>query len=611
MAYSPLEHYGIIGNMRTAALVSAEGSIDWLCLPRFDSPSVFAAILDDSKGGRFCVCPQGEGTKSEQIYWPDTNVLISRHSTGEGTAEVIDFMPVPASRDGRTVTEIVRICRGIGGPVKMEVTCHPGFDYARASTSIERTEHGFVLSGGGQRLALSATIPLSEDDGGVRGTCSLRRTDAAAMVLRFMDEDDDEPPIELTEEHSESLLEGTLSYWRRWIRQCTYRGRWSEQIRRSALVLKLLTYEPSGAIVAAPTCSLPAPVGGERNWDYRYTWLRDAAFTLYGLMRVGFTHEANDFMQWLIERCHELEPDRMLQPLYAIDGAHEIEESVLDHLEGYRQSTPVRIGNAAYAQVQLDTPGELMDSVYLFNKHAQPVSYDLWVQLRRILDWVCENWEQKDHGVWEVRGPQRHFVYSKVMMWVALDRGVRLADKRSLPAPAERWRKTRDTIYTRIMEEGWHEGVSAFVQRFEDDALDAANLIMPLVFFVSPQDPRMLKTIDAITKPVDEGGLMDDVRLFRYRVDETDDGLSGSEAGFNICTFWLIEALTRAGRTDSARLEQARLLVEKMLASASPLGLFAEQTGSHAEQVGNFPQALTHLSFISAAFNLNRVLDGK
>jgi len=405
------------------------------------------------------------------------------------------------------------------------------------------------------------------------------------------------------------LFDDTVAYWRRWIGKCTYQGRWRETVERSALTLKLLTYEPTGAIIAAPTCSLPEMIGGSRNWDYRYTWIRDASFTLYALLRIGFTEEAAQFMLFLENRCQELDLDDPLQIMYGIDGYHDLNEEILDHLEGYKGSYPVRIGNGAYKQLQLDIYGELMDSVYLFNKYGTPISYDLWLSLRRLLNWVCDNWQRQDEGIWETRGGRKDYIYSNLMCWVALDRGLRLAQKRSFPADHQRWLKERDRIYEEIMAKGWSHERQAFVQYYGSTSLDASNLIMPLVFFMSPTDPRMLKTLDAINSPPEQGGLVSDSLVYRYNPEEAPDGLSGTEGTFNLCTFWLVEALTRAGKVDRKRLDRARLIFEQMLSYANHLGLYAEETGSSGEALGNFPQAFTHVSLISAAWNLNRAIE--
>jgi GH15 family glucan-1,4-alpha-glucosidase len=448
---------------------------------------------------------------------------------------------------------------------------------------------------------------LKQDGKGVSAEFGLEQGQTAVFLLQ------DIPPgsgcgISLSAQEAIESFKNTVEYWRRWISKCTYTGRWREVVHRSALALKLLTYARTGAIVAAPTCSLPEGVGGERNWDYRFTWIRDAAFTLYGLLRIGFTEEAAHFMDWIQARCHELNPDGSLQIMYGIDGRHTLTEEILDHLDGYKGSRPVRIGNEAYNQLQLDIYGELMDSVYLFNKYGNPISYDLWTNLRQLINWVCDNWQRKDEGVWEVRGGQQHFIYSKLMCWVAVDRGIRLADKRSFPADRDRWLKVRDQIYEEIMAKGWSPKRQAFVQHYGSESLDAANLIMPLVFFLSPSDPRMLKTLDATNVPPEKGGLVSNSLVYRYNVEETADGLSGEEGTFNICTFWLVEALTRAGRSDRTRLEEARLMFEQMLGYANHLGLYAEETGPSGEALGNFPQAFTHLALISAAFNLDRAL---
>ena len=403
-----------------------------------------------------------------------------------------------------------------------------------------------------------------------------------------------------TEHEFDDLFHHTVSYWQRWLSRSRYRGRWREMVERSLLTLKLLTYVPTGAMVAAPTCGLPETVGGVRNWDYRYTWIRDAAFTLYGLMRVGMTEEAAQFMQWLEARTREMTPEGALQVVYGLDGRHELTETELTHLEGYKQSRPVRIGNGAYSQLQLDIYGALMDSVYLYNKYGTPISYDFWSDLRRLLNWVCDNWQEADEGVWEVRSQRKHFVYSKLMCWVALDRGIRLADRRSFPADRVRWTDTRDVIYMDIMKKGWNPDRQAFVQYYGSESLDASNLLMPLVFFMSPTDPRMRSTVDAITRELTKDSL-----VHRYNLSEdTDDGLPGVEGTFSMCTFWLVEALTRSGR-----IQEARFLFERMLGYANHLGLYGEEIGATGETLGNFPQAFTHLALISTAYNLDKALD--
>ena len=605
MAYQPIQDHGIIGDLHTVALVGMDGSIDWFCFPNFDSPSVFAAILDDAKGGRFRIAPTCEATR-KQFYQPDTNVLITRFLAAEGVGQVTDFMPVGLPSDDPHRHQLVRRVQVVRGSMEFRMDCQPAFNYARTPHATRLVDGGACFDTPDLSLGLSTTQPLERAGSGVTSTFALREGHSSAFVLGRVNGHGCEGL--LPDEAAAALVSKTAQYWRQWLGQCTYQGRWREIVHRSALVLKLMTFEPTGAIVAAPTCSLPEGIGGERNWDYRYTWIRDAAFTLYALMRIGFTEAAGQFMHWIENRCHELNPDNPLQIMYGIDGRHDLTEETLDHLDGYMSSRPVRIGNGAHKQLQLDIYGELMDSVYLYNKYGAPISYDLWRHLRRLVDWVCDNWRRQDEGLWEVRGSRRHFVYSKLMCWVAIDRGLRLANKRSFPADRVRWMVVRDEIYEEIMARGWSESRQAFVQHYDTESLDASNLMMPLVFFLSPADPRNLGNLAATMEPPDKGGLMANSLVYRYNLNETADGLSGKEGTFNVCTFWLVEALTRAGRVDRRALDKARLIFEEMLGYANHLGLYAEQTGRSGEALGNFPQALTHLGLISAAFNLDRTL---
>jgi len=597
VAYTPIEDYGIIGDLHTIALVNRHGSIDWLCFPHLNSPSVFAAILDDRRGGRFRIDALGDGVTHKQLYFPDTNVLITRFLSGQGVGELCDFMPVAASSDDTHRHRLIRRATVVRGTMEFETICRPAFNYARARHDMEVRPQGALFRGPGLTLSLVSQVPLVPEGDGVRARFTLKQGETATFVLQRI-RSGEECGACLSEAEYQRAFHGTVGYWRRWLAGCQYRGRWREMVDRSALVLKLLTFEPTGAIVGAPTCSLPGGLGGGRNWDYRYTWIRDASFTLYALLRIGFTQEAFHFMEWLQARAGELEPDGSLQVMYGIEGEHTLSEEIVETLEGYQGIGPVRIGNAAFKQLQLDIYGELMDSVYLFNKYGTPISYDLWANLRRLLNWVCDNWRQPDEGIWEVRGGPQHFVFSKLMCWVALDRGLRLADKRSFPADRQRWLAVRDEIYEEIMARGWNPARQAFVQAYDSQALDASVLLMPLVFFLSPTDPRMLSTLRSIQRD-----LVSDSLVHRYDPRLSPDGLEGQEGTFSICTFWLVEALTRAGR-----LEKARLIFEKMLGYANHLGLYAEQIGPHGEAMGNFPQAFTHLSLISAAYNLDRRL---
>jgi GH15 family glucan-1,4-alpha-glucosidase len=609
MPYQPIEDYGIIGNLRTAALIAKNGSIDWFCCPHFDSPSVFGAILDHNKGGYFRISPTSEEISRKQVYVPDTNVLITRFLAADGVGEIIDYMPLSDSKDVPPYLGLIRRVRVVRGAMQFRLECVPAFNYGRDTHTTEIIAEGARFGSSALRFGLASSAPLAQFGVGVSAEFSLDEGHSQSFQFRELKPDEHEP-IGCPEQMSDELFHDTIQYWRQWISKCTYRGRWRETVHRSALVLKLLTFAPTGAIVAAPTCSLPESLGGPRNWDYRYTWIRDAAFTVYSLLRIGFVEEATQFVSFLDARCHEMDPDGALQTVYGIDGRHDLPEVTLDHWEGYKGSSPVRIGNAASQQLQLDIYGELMDSLYLYNKHATPISYELWIYLRRLTNWVCQHWQDKDEAIWEVRGGPRDFVYSKVMCWVAVDRALRLANKRSFPADWAAWTATRDQMYETIMQRGWNQQLGAFVQQLDGEALDASTLMMPMVFFVSPTDPRILQTIDAINRAPKDGGLVSNGLVFRYDVDKTPDGLKGTEGTFNLCTFWLVEALMRASHSDPKKLRQARFLFEQILGYANHLGLYAEQIGHQGQALGNFPQALTHLALISAAFNLDRYLDG-
>ncbi len=599
MSYQPIENYGIIGDLHTIALVGMNGSIDFMCFPRFDSPSIFAAILDEHKGGRFQISPLRDEARHKQIYLPDSNILLTRFLFDDGVSEISDFMPFDDEQHTHA-HDLIRRAKTIRGEIHYRLVFAPKFDYGRSSHRIEEGENVVTFIPEKKSLSpvrLRIAIPYSIQNGELTAEFALHSGESASFVMEQVRRNHDAPSQ--SPDYVSDSFKTTLNFWRRWIGQSKYRGRWAEMVNRSALLLKLLTYKPTGSIVAAPTFGLPELIGGGRNWDYRYTWIRDASFTLYGLIRLGYTEEAAAFMKWIEARCNELGPDGSLQIMYGIDGHHELTEEELGHFEGYRKSSPVRVGNGAYNQLQLDIYGELMDAVYLYNKHGAPISHDLWKNLVRLLNWVCEHWHEKDEGIWEVRGGRQEFLYSRVMCWVALDRGVRLATKQSFPAPLDKWLACRDRIYKDVFDNFWNDERRAFMQYKGADALDASNLLMPLVRFISPIDPRWLSTLDAIGK-----NLVYDSLVYRYQVGSgAPDGLLGEEGTFSMCSFWYVECLSR-----SRDIEKARYYFEKMLGYANHLGLYAEELGPRAEHLGNFPQAFTHLGLISAAYDLNRRL---
>jgi GH15 family glucan-1,4-alpha-glucosidase len=597
--YLPIADHGVIGDLHTVALVGVDGTIDWYCTPRFDSPSVFGSILDADRGGYWRVSPV-DPCAVKQLYFPDTNVLITRFLAEEGVVEVTDFMPIARTPAEQHTHRLVRRVLGIRGEVRFKVEVEPRFDYGRAGHTTTVDDEGAVFDPDGSLpgLALFSRVPLERTEHGVCAEFTVAAGDAVSFVAQTL-EPGDRPRY--SERAVREQFKDTVVFWARWVSHSRYEGRWREMVNRSALTLKLLTYAPTGAIVAAPTTSLPEQVGGERNWDYRYTWIRDAAFTLYGLLRLGFTEEAGTFMEWLTARIQESKGSAdgsPLQIMYGIDGRADLGEEELTHLEGYRGSAPVRIGNGAATQLQLDIYGELLDSVYLYNKHGRPLYHDTWVAISDLVDWVCDNWDRTDEGIWETRGGQKDFTYSRLMCWVAIERAIRIARFRGLPCDLPRWVVERDDVYRQIMDRGWNEKRKAFVQFYGSDVLDASVLLMPLTKFISPTDPRWLSTLDAITEE-----LVSDSLVYRYNTKASPDGLRGDEGTFSICSFWYVEALTRAGR-----LEEAGLAFAKMLTYANHLGLYAEEIGPSGELLGNFPQAFTHLALISAAVNLDRAL---
>jgi GH15 family glucan-1,4-alpha-glucosidase len=592
-AYLPISAYGVIGDMRTAALVGLNGSIDWCCLPDFPSPSSFAAILDARRGGRFQIAPVGTYT-SEQRYLPATNVLVTAFHDRTGTLELTDFMPVGAEGRRPGFAEIHRQVRCTRGQMDISIVFSPRFDYAVKPAHIIPRRNGLLATDDdNEAAALSAPPDLwwQLDEFGAAAQLRLCAGEAAWFVLRY----DDDEVLPIASYRSHQRIQETIAFWDRWVATIQYHGEHRAVVERSALALKLLCYEPTGAIIAAPTTSLPEEVGGERNWDYRYTWLRDASFTLDALQGLGQHDEASAFMAFL-RRITRKASDSHLQIMYGVDGSRDLTERTLPHLSGYRDSAPVRIGNAAADQLQLDVYGEILSTAYRWSR-TSAVGEGTWWSLSRLVDWVAVHWTDPDSGIWEVRATAEHYVMSKVMCWVALDRGVRLARDFDLPADIPRWEAARDAVWAEVMERGWSEKRQSFVQFYGTEALDAANLIIPMVGFLPPDHERVKGTVAATLN-----GLTSDDRelVYRYR---NDDGLPGEEGVFSICTFWMAQALILSGDP-----EQGERIFCRMLKHANHVGLYSEEldpkTGGFA---GNFPQGLTHIALINCALALSEV----
>ncbi|KAL5392715.1 hypothetical protein DPSP01_000417 [Paraphaeosphaeria sporulosa] len=654
--YMPVENYGLIGNMRTSALVATDGGVDMMCWPDFDSPSIFARMLDKDKGGHFSVGPAaGQLYTTKQQYLPSSNILQTRHLHEDGVMNVIDFFPRPNSATadaayhekvvhGKQRGEIckdqeqrpdlkkwlVRRVESLRGEVDVEVELFPAFNYAQDKHTTKVDNEGRRATFHSQTLSLSCTIAMNDEDSGVglerpsvtfsKESSSNHPGDGVVARFRLLDgqsvafilhDAQDTVPADTATAVVDDVQKTTHKFWVRWIAQSKYHGRWESYVTRSLFILKLLTYEPTGAIVAAPTFSLPEDFGGTRNWDYRYSWVRDSSFTIYIFLRMGFKFEAEAYTSFIFQRIAETKVKKGPLPImYTIRGETDIPEIELAHLEGYRASKPVRIGNGAASHMQLDIYGELMDGIYLSNRLGKPISYDQWLSVREITDYVCQIWQEKDMSIWEVRNAKQNFVYSKIMLWVAVDRALRLADKRCFPCPQrQEWYRVRDAIMEEVMEKGYNKELGAFIQSYEaNEMLDSAVLIAPLVFFVSPNDPRFLGTLDHILKAPEKGGLTSTGLVYRYNSAKSDDGVGGREGAFSMCTFWLVEALTRAAAYESKYLPQAVTMFENILSFGNHLRMFSEEIARSGEQLGNTPQAFSHLALISAAFNLDRTL---
>ena len=590
MAYKGIGEYGLIGNSYTAALVSNDGSIDWCCLPRFDSPSTFAAILDDEKGGKFHIKPRTP-FESQQSYLPDTNILQTTFRTDTGTVTVIDFMPCyRTSRHKLTkFDEIHRLVDCTVGQVPLEVVFEPRLDYARDNAQIEIYKYGVTARGRSDRLALSSTTPFTSDGGKAIGSFTLKKGESAQFILRYDTDQPKSPGIY----GSRRKLERTTAYWKEKAEGCVFSGPLREMMVRSYLTLHLMVYAPTGAIIAAPTTSLPEEIGGERNWDYRYAWLRDASLTLNALFYLGHIEEALGFFNWLVTLCAKC--GAKAQTLYDIDYEHPIQEQILDHLKGYRNSPPVRIGNAAYDQLQLDVFGEVLEAAYNYLDMGGYISRRTWESLESFVDAACESWQLPDNGIWEIRGGPYHFTHSKLMCWVAVDRGIKIAEELGFGENIKRWQDVAKDIRADILARGWNPEKRAFTQHYDTTALDSSNLLMPLYGFLPVTDERISSTIERTIEELGHNGL-----LRRYRTDKTDDGLSGSEGEFLWCSFWLVRNLLRMGK-----LEDATALYQRLLGYSNHLGLFPEMVDSiSGEARGNFPQALTHLAVITTGIEL-------
>ncbi|TDS12941.1 glycoside hydrolase family 15 protein [Sphingobacterium paludis] len=597
--YQAIADYGIIGNMETCALVGMNGSIDFLCSPRFDSPSVFARMLDHDGGGFFQIEPQMENVTTKQLYLPETAVLITRFFSEQGIVEITDYMPVH-NDPGHHCNSIVRKIKSIRGDVTCIMKLQARFGYATEKHTINQQENTFIFKTAeaeNDNMRLQASFDVQIDGNDLYAEFALKESERAFVILEL--ESNGSTNFNDISYYTKQTYFDTIGFWRNWINKSTYQGRWKEVVQRSAITLKLLTSVKYGSVVAAATFGLPEELGGDRNWDYRYTWIRDAAFTMYAFLKLGFASEASQFLHWIIEQ----DKNRDLHLLYKIDGEWDMEEKILSHFEGYKGSSPIRIGNEANNQLQLDIYGELLDTIFIYNQYHQPITFELWQIICKEIEIVIKRWQEPDHGIWEIRNEKHEFLHSRLMCWVAMDRAIKIGEHRSFPFPVQEWIETRNAIYEDIFENFWNEDKQAWCQFKKDgkvsDTMDGSVLLMPLLHFITPEEPRWIKTMEAVDKD-----LRLDVLVYRYNNHEAElDGLEGEEGTFTMCSFWYIECLAKGGRVEEAVENFA-----KMIGYANHLGLFAEQISKKGEHLGNFPQAFTHLGLISAALELDKQL---
>lgn len=581
-----IEDYALIGDLQTAALVERHGSIDWLCFPRFDSGACFAALLGDERHGRWALAPV-EGGRPRRRYLHDTLVLETEWHAPEGSARVLDFMP-PRGRD----PDVVRIVEGLRGRVEFRSELAIRFDYGSIVPWMRRLGDANVAVGGPDALTFRTTAPVRGENLQTISEFAVEEGERVPFVLTWFPSHAD-PPAGIDPEHA---LAETEEFWREWCSRCDYDGPWKDTVMRSLIVLKALTYAPTGGIVAAPTTSLPEHIGGVRNWDYRYCWLRDATLTLFALLDAGYVEEARDWRSWLLRAAAGDPAD--LQIMYGVAGERRLTELELGWLPGYEGSSPVRVGNAASRQLQIDVYGELIDALYQARQHGLPTQASAWALQRKLLDYLERAWREPDEGIWEIRGQRRHFTHSKLMAWVAFDRAVRTLESHDLDGPGDRWSRVRSQIGADLLRNGYDSKRGTFVQSYGSTKLDANLLLIPLVGFLPATDDRVRRTIEAVQRELTEGGL-----VLRYRADDSGvDGLPPGEGVFLPCSFWLVDCLELLGRH-----EEAHTLFERLVGLANDVDLLAEEYDPKARRLlGNFPQAFTHLTLVNSAFNLTR-----